>query len=106
MEKKEFWLMTKKGEIREWLSRIQYGIKNSQDFSVIFRDFNEYIELSFVEFMERRQIDTIPLHRISQFRERGIPVFTRPNFFLNCGHPLEEKVCQNFRSSEKEDNRF
>lgn len=98
--------MTKKGEIKEWLSRIQYGLNNLQDFSVIFRDFNEHIELSFVEFMERRQKDTIPLHRISQIRERGIPVFTRPNFCLSCGYPLEENLCQNFRCSENENDRF
>ncbi|MFX1285807.1 MAG: hypothetical protein ACFFB5_19355 [Promethearchaeota archaeon] len=87
--------MPKKGEIKEWFSWIQYGLENDQEFSIIFRDFNEYIELSFVEFMERRRIDNIPLHRISQIRKRGIPVFTRPNFCSTCGNPLRVDKCQN-----------
>ena len=61
--------MTKKGEIKEWLSRIQYGSEIRQEFSIIFRDFDQYVELSFDEFMARRQIDTIPLHRITQIRQ-------------------------------------
>lgn len=87
--------MTKKGEIKEWLSRIQYGSEIRQEFSIIFRDFDEYIELNFDEFMKRRQIDSIPLHRISQIRQRGVPIFTRPNFCPNCGYPLEENKCLN-----------
>ncbi len=86
--------MTKKGEIKEWLSRIQYSL-NPRNFSVIFRDFNEYVELPFEEFMERRQIDSIPLHRISQIRERRVPVYTRPNFCSSCGNPVQENKCQN-----------
>ena len=92
--------MTKKGEIKEWLSRIQYGSENRQEFSIIFRDFNDYIELSFNEFMERRQIDSIPLHRITQIRHRGVPVFTRPNFCPNCGNPPQEDKCLNNLCSE------
>ena len=91
--------MTKKGEIEEWISRIQYGTKRPQDFSIIFRDFNEYIELPFAEFMNRRQEDSIPLHRISQIRENGIPVYTRPNFCSTCGNPLHDTKCQNINCS-------
>lgn len=87
--------MTKKGEIKEWFSRIQYGSEIHQDFSIIFRDFDEYIELNFDEFMERRQIDNIPLHRITQIRKSGVPVFTRPNYCSNCGNPLHEDKCLN-----------
>ncbi|UCG90202.1 MAG: DUF504 domain-containing protein [Candidatus Heimdallarchaeota archaeon] len=92
--------MTKKGDIKEWLSRIQYGPENPQEFSIIFRDFDEYIELSFKEFMERRQLDSIPLHRISQIREQGIPVFTRPNFCSSCGNPLRANKCRNYQCSK------
>ena len=89
--------MTKKGDIKEWLSRIQYGPENPQEFSIIFRDFDEYIELSFEEFMDRRQLDNIPLHRISQIRKQDVPIFTRPNFCPSCGHPLQEDTCRNLR---------
>ncbi|UCG02156.1 MAG: DUF504 domain-containing protein [Candidatus Heimdallarchaeota archaeon] len=92
--------MTRKGEIKEWFSRIQYGSEIRQEFSIIFRDFDEYIELSFDEFMKRRQVDSIPLHRITQIRQKGVPVFTRPNFCLNCGNPLQEDKCLNNLCSE------
>ncbi len=92
--------MPKKGEIKEWLSRIQYGSEIRQEFSIIFRDFDEYVELSFEKFMERRQIDSIPLHRITQIRQRGVPIFTRPNFCSNCGNPLQEDKCLNYLCSE------
>ncbi|MHA2245525.1 MAG: RNA repair domain-containing protein [Candidatus Hodarchaeales archaeon] len=92
--------MPKKGEIKEWLSRIQYGSEIRQEFSIIFRDFDEYVELSFEEFMERRQIDSIPLHRITQIRQRGVPIFIRPNFCPNCGNPLQEDKCLNYLCSD------
>ncbi|MFX1504964.1 MAG: RNA repair domain-containing protein [Promethearchaeota archaeon] len=92
--------MTKKGEIKEWLSRIQYGSEIRKEFSIIFRDFDEYVELSFDEFMARRQIDSIPLHRITQIRQQGVPIFTRPNFCPQCGNPVQEEKCQNKLCSE------
>ena len=92
--------MTKKGEIKEWLSRIQHGSEIRQEFSIIFRDFDEYVELSFDEFMARRKIDSIPLHRITQIRQRGIPKVTRPNFCPDCGNPLQEEKCLNNSCSE------
>ncbi len=97
--------MTKKGEIEEWMSRIKYGSENPNDFSIIFRDFDEYIELPFQEFMERKKIDSIPLHRISQIRKDNIPVFTRPNFCSGCGQPLQENACRNLQCSKKIDVR-
>lgn len=89
------WQMTKKGEIKEWLSRIQHGPENHQEFSIIFRDFDEYVELTFNEFMERRKLDNIPLHRISQIRRQSIPIYTRPNFCPHCGNPLQKDECIN-----------
>ncbi|MFX0016306.1 MAG: hypothetical protein ACFFB2_18990 [Promethearchaeota archaeon] len=93
--------MTKKGEIKEWLSRIQYGLENPQEYSIIFRDLDEYIELSFEEFIKRRQEDSIPLHRITQIRNKDVPVYTRPNFCSNCGNPLEEEACRNLKCNMK-----
>ncbi len=87
--------MTKKGALEEWFSRIKHGSDNPEEFSLIFRDFDEFIELPFSNFLERRQEDSIPLHRISQIRKQGIPVFTRPNFCNKCGLPLKESKCQN-----------
>ncbi|UCE13169.1 MAG: DUF504 domain-containing protein [Candidatus Heimdallarchaeota archaeon] len=87
--------MTKKGEIREWFSRIQHGPADPDDFSVVFRDFNDYIELSFEDFANRQREDSIPLHRISQIRKNGIPIYTRPSFCTRCGNPLQENNCLN-----------
>jgi uncharacterized protein (UPF0248 family) len=92
--------MTKKGEIKEWFSRIQFASGNPKEFSIIFRDFDEYIELSFTEFIKRRQEDSIPLHRITQIRQNGVPVFTRPNFCRKCGNPVQEGKCLNNFCSE------
>jgi uncharacterized protein (UPF0248 family) len=87
--------VTKKGELMEWMSRIRHGFEDPNDFSIIFREFNDYVELSFVEFSNRQQEDNIPLHRISQIRKKSVPVFTRPNFCTKCGHPLKAKKCRN-----------
>ena len=87
------------------MSRIKYGSENPKDFSIIFRDFDEYIELPFQEFMERKRTDSIPLHRISQIRKNNIPVFTRPNFCTRCGQPLQEKGCKNSQCSKQKDVR-
>lgn len=92
--------MTKKGQLQEWFSRIQHGPEAPDDYSVIFRDFKEYVELSFEDFRNRQQEDSIPLHRVSQIRKNGIPVFTRPNFCPNCGHPLQENNCLNPQCSK------
>lgn len=92
--------MTKKGELTEWMSRIRYKFEDQNDFSIIFRDFNEYIELSFVEFSNLQQEKNIPLHRISQIRRKNIPVFTRPNFCIECGYPLKTKKCSNPNCSQ------
>ncbi|MFX0182359.1 MAG: RNA repair domain-containing protein [Candidatus Hodarchaeota archaeon] len=98
--------MTKKGELTEWMSRIRYGLEDLNDFSIIFRDFDEYIELSFVEFSNLQQEKNIPLHRISQIRRKGISVFTRPNFCTKCGHPLKEKKCWNFNCDQYNKDQF
>ena len=29
------------------------------------------------------------------YRERDVPVYTRPNFCSNCGNPLQENKCRN-----------
>jgi uncharacterized protein (UPF0248 family) len=91
--------VTKKGELEEWVSRINYGPENPHDFSIIFRDFNKYVELSFEAFMIRSQEDSIHLHRISQIRKNMVPVFTRPNFCTHCGNPLKENKCNNSKCS-------
>ncbi|NHJ00840.1 MAG: DUF504 domain-containing protein [Candidatus Heimdallarchaeota archaeon] len=85
--------MPKKGELKEWFSKIKFGLDNPQEFTIVFRDFDSYIELSFKEFEERRKTDSIPLHRISQIRKLGVPVFTRPEFCQRCGNPLVEGIC-------------
>ena len=95
--------MTKKGEIVEWMSRIRHGSENPKDYSIIFRDFDDYIELPFQEFMERKHTDSIPLHRVSQIRKDNIQVFTRPNFCVQCGQPLQENVCRNPQCSKQID---
>jgi uncharacterized protein (UPF0248 family) len=87
--------MTKKGEIKEWISRILFGEENPHDFSVLYRDFNEYVEVSFIDFIERQREDNIPNHRISQIRKKNVPVFTRPNFCHYCGRPLQKAECIN-----------
>ena len=87
--------MVKKGELQQWFSRIQYGNEDQRSFSIVFRDFDVYIELSFTEFMNRRSIDNIPLHRISQIRKDSVPIFTRPGFCEICGNPLLNTSCSN-----------
>ncbi len=89
--------MTKKGALKEWFSRIEHGSEDPHEFSIVFRDFNNYIELPFSEFSVRQQEDSIPLHRISQIRKQGTPVYTRPNFCGTCGNPLIESRCTNIR---------
>ncbi len=93
--------MTKKGEIKEWISRILFGEENPHDFSVLYRDFNEYIEVSFIDFIERQSEENIPNHRISQIRKQNVPVFTRPNFCPSCGRPLQNDECINSFCVEK-----
>jgi uncharacterized protein (UPF0248 family) len=87
--------MTKKGALKEWFSQIKHGSENPNEFSVVFRDFNKYIELPFNEFSVRQQEDSIPLHRISQIRKQGTPVYTRPNYCTKCGNILIERKCSN-----------
>jgi uncharacterized protein (UPF0248 family) len=87
--------MTKKGELEEWMSRIKYSNENPDDYSIVFRDLNDFIEISFSKFITRLKEDSIPLHRISQIRKNKIPVFTRPSFCTHCGHPLRQKKCIN-----------
>jgi len=83
--------MPKKGEIREWFSKIIHGNENPQDYSLIYRELSNYIEISFSEFQAKQQEDHIPLHRISQIKKKGKAVYTRPNFCPNCGFPKNTK---------------
>ena len=85
--------MTKKGELKEWFSRINFGLDDPREYSIVFRDFNEYIEVSFPEFEEKRKKDNIPLHRISQIRKKGKIIYTRANLCQKCGNPLVEGFC-------------
>lgn len=78
--------MPKKGQLKEWFSRIQHGKEDPELYSVIFRDFDDFVEISFQEFFRRQQEDSIPLHRVSQIRKQGISVFTRPDFCPKCGY--------------------
>ncbi|MHA1227584.1 MAG: hypothetical protein ACTSR2_11010 [Candidatus Hodarchaeales archaeon] len=86
--------MTKKSELKEWFSKIKHSEEKPEDYSLIFRDFADYVEISFQDFLLRQQEDHIPLHRITQIRKDGSPVFTRPNFCEKCGWPLESCLCK------------
>ncbi|MHA1971933.1 MAG: hypothetical protein ACTSW1_03000 [Candidatus Hodarchaeales archaeon] len=86
--------MTKKSELKEWFSKIKHSEESPEDYSLIFRDFADYVEISFQDFLERQQEDHIPLHRITQIRKNGLPVFTRPNFCNECGWPRESCQCR------------
>ena len=83
--------MPKKGEIREWFSKIIHGKENPQDYSLVYREISDYIEISFLEFRAKQQEDHIPFHRISQIKKKGKVVYTRPNFCPYCGFPKDTK---------------
>ncbi|WP_455141653.1 RNA repair domain-containing protein [Candidatus Hodarchaeum mangrovi] len=83
--------MPKKGEIREWFSKIIHGNENPHEYSLVYREISNYIEISFTEFLVKQQEDHIPLHRISQIKQKGKVVYTRPNFCSNCGYPKDSK---------------
>ncbi|MFW9854641.1 MAG: RNA repair domain-containing protein [Candidatus Thorarchaeota archaeon] len=87
--------MPKKGQLEEWFSRILYGNEDQGRYSIVFRDFSDFIELSFHEFLIRKREDSIPLHRVSQIRKDGIPVYTRPDFCSSCGYrkPRHSSTC-------------
>ncbi len=87
--------MVKKGQLKQWFSRIKHGNEDPQEFSVVFRDFNNFIELEFNEFIKRSKEDNIPIHRITQIRKKSVSIFTRPGFCQKCGHPLMDKECKN-----------
>ena len=93
--------MPKKGEIREWFSKIIYGNENPQDYTLVYREISDYIEISFLEFLMKQEEDHIPLHRISQIRKKGKVVYTRPNFCSICGFPKDSKnhICGFDKSS-------
>ena len=68
--------MVKKSQIREIID-FAIHFDGIEGYTVTYRDFNEFKELSLAEWIELSKTDSIPNHRITTIKKNNKIVFQR-----------------------------
>ena len=69
--------MVKKSQIKEI---IDYAIHADgiTGYTILYRDFNEFKEITLEEWLELSKVDSIPNHRIATIKKNNKIIFQRP----------------------------
>ena len=68
--------MPKKGRIEEIINRAKY-FEGIEHYTIIYRDLENYIEVSLEEWFQLSELNSIPLHRIQKIKHFDQVIFER-----------------------------
>lgn len=68
--------MVKKSQIKELIDFAIHA-DGIEGYTITYRDFNEFKEISLAEWLELSKIDSIPLHRITTIKKNNKTLFHR-----------------------------
>jgi uncharacterized protein (UPF0248 family) len=67
----------KKGKLEEILSYALYADNDISRYSVIYRNYDQFVEIPLATWVELSKEENIPQHRIHQIKKNGKIVFKR-----------------------------
>lgn len=80
-----------KGKLEEIFNRIKHDTnENPQDYYIVYRDFEHYKKVSYMDWKVILEEETIPFHRITQIYKNEKSIYTKHGFCEKCGKPLED----------------
>ena len=80
--------MTRKSQLKELISRAQFDPDCSiQDFTVIYRDMDSFVEDSLENFLKLSETESVPLHRVKVVKKQSETVWYKTGHCPICGIP-------------------